>query len=82
MSHLTYCTSCWGGVPDYKQDNFQYKNIRLLFGEALNFDHKEFNETCARIRTIDQHREEKTFCFEHTKPLFNTLQINTCSAPC
>ena len=74
MSHLTYCISCWGGVPDYKLGkifSIQKRCIRLLFGKSLNFDHKEYYETCARIRTIDQHREEKTFCLEHTKPIFN-----------
>ena len=50
MSHLSYCISCWGGIPDYKLHKIfaiQKRCIRLLFGEKLNHDHKEFYETCA-----------------------------------
>ena len=78
MSHLTYCTSCWGGVPDYKLSRIfaiQKRCIRLLFGKTLTSDHEEFYQTCARVRTINEHREEKAFCLEHTKPLFNEHSI-------
>ena len=78
MSHLTYCISCWGGVPYYKLSKLfaiQKRCIRLLFGKTLTPDHEEFYQTCARVRTIDEHREEKSFCLEHTKPIFNANGI-------
>ena len=74
MSHLSYCISCWGGIPEYKLQKIfaiQKRCMRLLFGETLNRDHKEFFETCARARTIDDHYAEKNFVLEPTKPLFN-----------
>ena len=78
LSHLSYCISCWGGVPEYKLNKIfaiQKRCVRLLFGKTVNFDHKEFYLTCARVRTIDQHKSEKSYCLEHTKPLFNNYGI-------
>ena len=80
MSHLSYCISCWGGIPEHRLSKIfaiQKRCIRLLFGKCANFDHKEFYLTCARARTIDQHRAEKSYCLEHTKPLFNEHNILT-----
>ena len=74
MSHLTYCISAWGEVSKYKLQKFfsiQKRCIRLLFGKVCNYDHSEFYETCARIRSIDEHRAPKDYCLEHTKPIFN-----------
>ena len=62
------------GIPDYKLQRIfaiQKRCIRLLFGETLNRDHREFYETCARARTIEDHYAEKNFVLEPTKPLFN-----------
>ena len=81
MSHLSYCISCWGGVPEYKLSkifSIQKRCVRMLFGKVPNFDQKEFYMTCARARTIDHHYNElsgKTFDLEHTKPLFNEYKI-------
>ena len=78
MSHLSYCISCWGGIPNYKLEkifSIQKRCIRLLFGKSPNYDHKEFYETCARARTIDDHMANKNFTLEHTKPLFNDKGI-------
>ena len=78
MSHLSYCISCWGGIPDYKLQKIfaiQKRCVRLLFGETLNRDHREYYETCARVRTIDDHYAEKNFVLEPTKPLFNKYGI-------
>jgi hypothetical protein len=74
MSHLSYCISCWGGIPEYKLHKIfaiQKRCIRLLFGKTLNRDHQEFYETCARARTIEDHYAEKNFALEPTKPLYN-----------
>ena len=74
MSHLSYCISCWGGIPECKLHKIfaiQKRCIRLLFGEKLDHDHKEFYETCARPRTIDDHYAGKNFVLEPTKPLYN-----------
>ena len=78
MSHLSYCISCWGGIPAYKLNKIfaiQKRCIRLLFGETPNYDHREFYETCARIRPISDHYAEKNFALEPTKPLFNKHKI-------
>ena len=78
MSHLSYCISCWGGIPSYKLEkifSIQKRCIRLLFGKSPNYDHKEFYETCARARTIDDHMSSRNFTLEHTKPLFNEKGI-------
>ena len=78
MSHLSYCISAWGEISKCKlQKIFAIQKIcvRLLFGKAINYDHSQFYETCARARTIDQHKEKKNFCLEHTKPLFNEHSI-------
>ena len=36
-----------------------------------NYDHFVFYETCACIRSIDEHRVPKHYCLEHTYPIFN-----------
>ena len=74
MSHLSYCISCWGGMPVNRLSKIfaiQKRCVRLLFGKILNYDQKEFYETCARVRTYQEHMAAKNFCLEHTKPLFN-----------
>jgi hypothetical protein len=46
-----------------------------LFGKTLNYDHPEFYETCARVRTIDDHLAGKNFAHEATKPLFKEHNV-------
>ena len=78
LPHISYCISCWGGVAAHKLNKIfavQKRCVRLLFGKTTNFDHREFYLTCARARTIDEHRREKKFGLEHTKPLFNDKGI-------
>ena len=78
MSHLSYCISCWGGIPNYKLGkifSIQKRCVRLLFGKEVSYDRPEFYFTCARIRTYNQHMEHKSYCLEHTKPLFNEHKI-------
>ena len=73
LSHLTYAISTWGGVAKYKRDkifSIQKRCIRLLFGSELSYDHSEYYETCARVRTYDEHCKPKNYVLEHTKPLF------------
>ena len=80
QSHLTYCISCWGGISSYKVQKLfaiQKRCIRLLFGKELSFDHSEYYETCARVRSYGEHMAEKNFCLEHTKPLFNQHNLLT-----
>ena len=72
-SHLTYGISCWGGAYSSKLEKLfaiQKRCIRILFGEIPSFDHPEFYETCARVRTYQNHIAEKDYTLEHTKPLF------------
>ena len=78
MSHLSYCISCWGGIPNYKLGkifSIQISCVRLLFGKEVSYDRTEFYFTCARICTYNQHMEHKSYSFEHTKPLFNEYKI-------
>ena len=73
-SHLSYCISCWGGAYSSKLDKLfriQKRCMRILFGEIPSFDHPEFYETCARVRTYKDHTSPKNFVLEHTKPLYN-----------
>ena len=77
-SHISYCISSWGGIPRYKVESLfsiQKRCIRLLFGKELSFDHAGFFETCARVRTYQQHMAKKNYLLEHTKPLFNEYKI-------
>ena len=77
-SHLIYCISCWGGIPNTKLQSLfaiQKRCVRLLFGLHYSFDHPEFYETCARIRTYQSHMAPKIYSLEHTKPLFNQNRI-------
>ena len=74
----SYCTSCWGAIPSSKLQGIfaiQKRCIRLLFGCEYSFDHAVYYETCARIRTYEEHKAKKNYCLEHTKPLFNKQKI-------
>ncbi len=74
QSNLTYCISSWGGVSLNKLSKLftvQKRCIRLLFGETFSFDHVEYYQTCARVRTYQDHIKEKDYTLENTKPLFN-----------
>ena len=80
LSHLTYCISSWGGVLKNKLNklfSIQKRCIRLLFGNKYSFDHSEYYETCARVRSFEQHKEVKNYAHEHTKPLFNDNELLT-----
>jgi hypothetical protein len=77
-SHLSYCISCWGGISKHKLEKLfvlQKRCVRLLFGNDYTFDHAGFYETCARVRTYNEHITEKDYSLEHTKPLFNEREI-------
>ena len=78
LSHLTYCISCWGGVPKYKLGKIfaiQKRCIRLLFGKEYSYDHPEYYQTCARTRTFAENMAPKMYTLEHTKPLFNEHEL-------
>ena len=77
-SHLSYCISSWGAIPDSKLQGIfaiQKRCIRLLFGLEYSFDHAGYYETCARSRTYQDHISKKNYILEHTKPLFNRHNI-------
>ena len=79
-SHISYCISSWGGISKHKLEkifSIQKRCIRLLFGNELNFDHAEYYQTCARVRTYGQNIAEKNFALEHTKPIFNERKLLT-----
>ena len=72
-SHLVYGITAWGGTSKTKLLkilSIQKRCIRLLFGEKFCFDHREFYETCARVREYAQHIAPKNFELESTKPIF------------
>ena len=78
LSHLTYCISCWGGISKLKLMklfSIQKRCVRLLFGNQFSFDHAEYYETCARVRSYDENMAPKNYCLEHTKPLFNKYNM-------
>ena len=77
-SHISYCISCWGGISQKRLkslSSIQKHCVQLLFGKKLSFDHAEYYQTCARTRTYTQHKTEKNFQFEHTKPLLNEMNL-------
>ena len=59
MSHLSYCISCWGGVPSYKLEKIFSIQKRCVRNMCPSEDH---NAT-------------RDFTLEHTKPLFNEKEI-------
>ena len=68
----------WGNIPSYRVEklfSIQKRCVRLLFGKQFTYDHPEFYETCARVRTFQQHKAPKNYVLEHTKPLFNEHSI-------
>ena len=80
LSHLTYGISCWGGAYPSKFQklfNIQKRCLRILFGKIVSFDHEEYYQTCARVRTYQSHIATKDFSLEHTKPIFNDNQLLT-----
>ena len=80
VSHLSYCISAWGGTHQSKLQKIfaiQKRCLRILYGERLSFDHPEFYQTCARVRTYESHVAEKDFTLEHTKPIFNSHNFLT-----
>ena len=77
-SHLSYCISSWGGVPTYRLSSLfsiQKRCVRLLFGKKPTYDHTAFYETCARVRTFNEHMAKKNYQLENTKPIFNEHKI-------
>ena len=80
VSHLSYCISSWGGISQYKLQSLfslQKRCIRILFGKEINYDHPEFYESCARVRSYSEHTAKKNFQLEHTKPIFNEQSLLT-----
>ena len=79
-SNLVYCISAWGGIPPYrlaKLFSVQKRCLRLLFGETYSYDHAEFYETCARVRTYEENKKAKQYALESTKPLFTKHKFLT-----
>ena len=77
-SHMSYCISSWGAIPNSKLQGIfaiQKRCIRLLFGLEYSFDHAGYYQTCARTRTYQDHISKKSYILEHTKPLFNKHNI-------
>jgi hypothetical protein len=69
-SHLSYCINKLASLF-----SIQKRCVRLLFGNLPTFDHAAYYETCARVRTYDQHMAKKNYQLEHTKPIFNNEKI-------
>ena len=78
-SHLTYGISVWGGVSQAALEPIfitQKRCIRMLFGNEISFDHPDFYNTCARIKTFDE-QMNPSYEKENTKPLFTKNEILT-----
>ena len=73
-SHLTYCITVWGNVPQYQINELlvvQKKCIRILFGDFEAY--KDKFKTCARARSLPKANQilgPEFYKKEHTKPLF------------
>ena len=76
-SHLAYCISVWGGIPDSKMSKLfvvQKKCVRALFGDYNAFIDKF--KTCSRSRPFgNQILGEEFYIKEHTKPIFKKFEI-------
>ena len=82
-SHLTYGISVWGvAIKNQSDDKLfiaQKHCIRILFGDLNAYLDKQ--STCARSRPFGQQKlGVKFYQKEHTKPIFNRLQILTVQA--
>ena len=82
-SHLSYGISVWGAsIKDKCNDKLfivQKHCIRILFGDLDAYLEKQ--STCARARPFKQQKLGiKYFEKEHTKPIFNRLNILTVQA--
>ena len=82
-SHLSYGISVWGAsVKDKANDKLfiiQKHCIRILFGDLDAYLEKQ--STCARARPYKQQKlGARYFEKEHTKPIFNRLNILTVQA--
>ena len=79
LSHLTYGISVWGGVSSTSLEPLfvtQKRCIRMLFGDEISFDHPDFYNTCARIKSYDE-QMNPNYEKEHTKPLFSKNELLT-----
>ena len=79
-SHLAYGISVWGSAlkdqPNDKLFITQKRCIRILFGDLNAYLDK--HATCARARPYTKQRLGAAFFEkEHTKPIFNRLQLLT-----
>ena len=82
-SHLSYGISVWGtSIKDKANDKLfiiQKHCIRILFGDLDAYLEKQ--STCARARPYKQQKlGARYFEKEHTKPIFNRLNILTVQA--
>ena len=67
ISHL-------GMYPHYKLEKLFAIQKRC---KRISFDHDEYNKTCARSKTFQEHISPYDFCLEHTKPLFKDHKLLT-----
>ena len=78
-SHLSYCISVWGCIPQYQMNELhiiQKKCIRILFGDFEAYLNKF--KTCARVRPMPKNNQilgPEFYEKEHTKPLFKKHNI-------
>ena len=78
-SHMRYCITVFGGASAKHLEKLfrvQKHCVRILFGNYNAYLQKF--ETCARTREYGKQILGSDFyCYEHTKPLFNELEILT-----
>ena len=78
-SHLSYCISVWGNIPQYQMDEIhiiQKQCIRILFGDFEAYLEKF--KTCARARPMPKNNQilgPEFYEKERTKPLFKKYEI-------
>ena len=78
-SHMRYCITVFGGASATHLEKIfrvQKHCVRILFGNYNAYLQKF--KTCARTREYGKQILGSDFyCYEHTKPLFNELEILT-----
>ena len=77
-SHISYCISSWGGVSEYKLKTLfsvQKRCVRLLVGKKLLLTMLSITKLVQELKLTKSIQKKKNFQLEHTKPLFNDMNL-------
>ena len=78
-SHISYCIDSWGGVSEYKLKNFGTETLcKIIIWQKITFDHAEYYETCARVKTYKEHTKEKIYQSLNYLKVVHEMSIYVC----